>query len=141
MYTLGAASDAFAMSSYAGYTINTTVASGSTGSGAYVGSDKTTHVFFIGGDYNVTPAFNVSVGFYDIENDAVTAQGSGAAGVAIASTAAAANSMKEYSILADYHFSKRTDVYAGALSTNFSGFGSTVFTNNALYAVGIRHKF
>ena len=50
-----------------------------------------------------------------------------------------------YSALADYHLSKRTDVYAGLMFEQYKGALYTVAaadnTNNCIFGFGLRHKF
>ncbi|MFI4940051.1 MAG: porin [Burkholderiales bacterium] len=93
-------------------------------------SDQTTDLWFVGGDYNFNPAFNLAVGLYDVKPKASDdlAQKSG-------------NSFY-YSVLADYHFSKRTDAYAGWMFSQYKG-DQYAGTNgdNYITAVGLRTKF
>lgn len=95
-------------------------------------ADQTTDVIWIGGDYNFTPAFNLALGFYDLNpkqsDDSAQLDGN----------------IYEYSILADYHFSKRTDAYFGVMYSQYKGdqYPSSVYnTNNYIYAIGMRTKF
>jgi general bacterial porin, GBP family len=86
------------------------------------------NVYFFGGDYKITPAFDVAAGFYDTQ----TMQSTGVAG----------GNQLQYSILADYHLSRRTDVYAGYM---FSKFNGAAFigdeSTNYIAAAGIRTMF
>jgi general bacterial porin, GBP family len=126
-YTLKAPSDSFAslgLGSLYGYTI----AAGTT----FASADQTTDVLFIGGDYNFTPALNLAVGFYDQNpkksDDSKQLDGN----------------IYSYSALLDYHFSKRSDIYAGVMYSQYKGdnYPSATFnTSNYITAVGIRHKF
>jgi predicted porin len=87
--------------------------------------------FWFGGDYNLTANLNLAAGFYDI-------------GYEQASSGQKNGDLRYYSLLADYKLSKRTDVYAGAMFQNVSGdqfSNSTYYMNNAVYGLGIRHKF
>ena len=96
----------------------------------YTGSDRKTNLMFIGGDYNFTPEFNLAVGFYNVSPKGSASQLSG-------------NSY-HYSAIADYRFTKRTDVYAGLMYSQFKGDAypeTTTNSNNYIYAVGIRTKF
>lgn len=109
---------------------------------------RKTNILWIGGDYNFTPAFNLAVAFYDIAPRAsadfsissdgkLTGQGDG--------------HIYEVSVLADYHFTKRTDLYAGFLYSKYKGNNypnnpaytdsNNVNSNNYIYAVGLRTKF
>lgn len=137
-YTLKAPSDQFAtlgIASYYGYPLAST-------SENFGGKDQTTDVLWLGGDYNFTPAFNLAVGFYDLapkKSDDYTANANGTV-----KTGQADGNEYLYSVLADYHFSKRTDVYAGVMFSQFKGdqYPSIAYnTSNTLYAVGLRTKF
>ncbi len=123
-YTLKQPSDAFTATSLYGYTIGTGT--------NFASAMQTTDVYFVGGDYNITPAFNVSAGFYDqnAKQSADLAQKDG--------------NIYTYSTLADYHFTKRTDVYAGLMYSTYKGaqYPSTTYnTSNYIFAVGMRTKF
>jgi GBP family porin len=126
-YTLKPPSDSFAslgLTSLYGYT----VASSTTFSKANQGTD----IWFIGGDYNFSPALNLALGYYDVhlKQSGDSAQLDG--------------NQYYYSALLDYHFSKRTDVYGGMMYAKFDGpqYPSATFNqNNEVVAVGIRHKF
>ncbi len=95
-------------------------------------SDQTTRIYWIGADYNFTQAFNLAGGFYNVSprrsDDAAQLKGNA----------------YYYSLLADYHFTKRTDTYAGIMYSRFNGdqFPSrTTNRSNLVYAVGMRTKF
>jgi len=95
-------------------------------------ADKKTDIMWVGGDYNFTPAFNLAAGFYDIspKQSADLKQKNG--------------NIYEYSLLADYHFSKRTDAYAGAMYSQYKGDQyptATINSSNYIFAVGLRTKF
>ena len=118
------------MSTLYGYTIaNPTTA-------AFTGADQKTNIWFIGGDMNITPALNLAIGFYDQNakqsDDKKQLDGN----------------IYSYSALLDYHFSKRSDIYAGVMYSQYKGDQySAPFvaggdnTSNYITAVGIRHKF
>jgi predicted porin len=136
-YTLKAPSDAYTTwgpSTYYGYQIGTNT--------DFADANQTTHVIWIGGDYNFTPAFNLAVGFYDLapqQSSDYTAKSNGEV-----ATGQANGNEYEYSLLADYHFSKRTDAYFGVMYSQFKGnqYPSVEYnTNNVIYAVGMRTKF
>lgn len=86
------------------------------------------NVFFGGGDYKITPRLDVAVGIYDTQ----TLQSTGVAG----------GNEVQYSLLADYALSRRTDVYAGYMFTHFNGaaFAGSESTNY-IVATGIRTVF
>jgi GBP family porin len=137
-YVLKAASDSIAslgVTSLYGYP----VASAS----AFGGANQTTDVWFIGGDYNFTPALNLAVGFYD-QNPKKSDDYVAAAGTTLPKTGQADGNIYSYSLLLDYHFSKRTDVYYGLMYSQYKGdnYPSTTYNDsNYVTAVGIRHKF
>jgi predicted porin len=88
----------------------------------------------VGGDYKFTPAFDLGIGFYDINT-----YNQPEAGKAYLATAV--------SVLADYSFTRKFDAYAGVMLMQYSGAGlakkapALAYSNNALYGVGLRFKF
>jgi len=96
-------------------------------------ADQVTDVLWFGGDYNFTPKFNLSAGIYDVKYKASS------------DNAQLAGDIYSYSTLADYHFTKRTDVYAGLMLSKYKGdkFAPTTGINssNAIYGIGMRTKF
>jgi len=128
-FKLKAPSTSFAnlgLSAIYGYQIGNPLA------GDFTGADQTTDVVWAGGDYNFTPAFNLAVGFYDIQPKASS------------DSKQLDGNVYEYSLIADYHFTKRTDVYAGMMYSQFKGNqypSATYNTSNYIYAVGLRTKF
>lgn len=130
-YTLKTPSDALStlgVTSLFGYAIgNATSASAN-----FSAADQTTDVWFIGGDYNFTPALNLAVGFYD-QNPKASSDRKQLNG-----------NIYSYSALLDYHFSKRTDAYGGWLYSSYKGDqypSATYNTSNYVAAIGIRTKF
>lgn len=129
-YTLAAASDSLAslgVTSLYGYTIST-----SSAAATYTGADQPNNVVFVGGDYNITPALNLAAAYYDQHAAAFSTTPSG--------------DIRSYSLLADYHLSKRSDVYAGFMYSTFSSTDATGLyagnnPNNYIAALGVRHKF
>jgi predicted porin len=91
-------------------------------------------LYWVGGDYRLTPEFDLSVGFYNIDT-----YNSPEVGKAYWATA--------YSLLGDYELSKHFDTYFGIMAMQYSGAGLykhapvNAFSNNAMYGVGIRFKF
>jgi predicted porin len=86
------------------------------------------NVYFFGGDYKITPAFDVALGFYDTQ----TMQATGVAG----------GNQLQYSVLADYHLSRRTDVYAGYMFSKFNGAAFNGYeSTNYIAAAGLRTAF
>jgi predicted porin len=130
-YTLKAASDSYTaanIGSYYGLPVDPSSAS-------YAGADQPVDIYFVGGDYNFTPALNLAAGYYDIDLKSYAAMG--------AVAGAPEGSIKAFSLLLDYHFSKRTDVYAGYMTLNYGDalYATGYNSNNDIAAVGIRHKF
>ncbi|HEY8024477.1 MAG TPA: porin [Burkholderiaceae bacterium] len=134
-YKLRAPSDSLAslgITTFAGYPIGN-AASASANFGA---AEQTTDVWFFGGDYNFTPALNLAIGFYDQNpkrsSDAKQLDGN----------------IYTYSALLDYHFTRRTDVYAGVMYSQYKGADySAPFvaggdnTSNYVTGFGLRTKF
>ena len=102
---------------------------------AYTGADAVVNIVFVGGDVNLTPRLNLGAGVYNIRFDKVGAGGSNNE----------AGDLRWTSALADYRFSKRTDVYAGLAYADYRGAKFTnagqPYTHNRGMAVRIRHKF
>jgi general bacterial porin, GBP family len=91
-------------------------------------------VFWVGGDYKLTPNFDLGVGFYDIDTYSRPEVGN-------------AYWAQAYSLLADYSFTSRFDAYFGIMATQYSGVGLyrqapiNAYTSNCTYGVGVRFKF
>ncbi len=84
----------------------------------------------------MTQKFNVSAGyFYLSQNDF-------SGGAATPSAKSSGNS-KFYSLLLDYHFSRKFDAYAGYMDNKMSGGLSFGYLNdsNSIAAVGMRYSF
>lgn len=128
-YTLKAPSDSIAslgITSLYGYTVDPTKAV------TFASADQKTDIWFFGGDMNFTPALNLALGFYDQNpkksDDSKQLNGN----------------IYSYSALLDYHFTKRTDVYAGLMYSQYKGDqypSATYNTSNYITAVGLRTKF
>lgn len=130
-YTMSAPSDAMASTISGFYGQNV---SGNTN---FSGPDQTTHIVWLGGDYNFTPKFNLSAGIYEVSpQQALNAAGTG--------VAQASGTQLYTSLLADYHFTKAFDAYAGMMHVSFSGDAypaTTFYQSNLITAVGARFKF
>jgi general bacterial porin, GBP family len=101
---------------------------GYTGSLANTIYTSKNNLYFIGGDYQVTPSLDIAAGFYDTQ----TMQSTGVAG----------GNQLQYSLLADYHLSHRTDVYAGYMFSKFNGAAFNGYEpTNYIAAAGIRTLF
>ena len=100
---------------------------------------KNINVYWLGANYEVTPATKLSLGFYDVKTPSFTGTGSGAVG--------ADGTDKYYSAMVEYNLSKKTNLYAavmhdvksGALLVATSGPGSISAFNT--YGAGLRVKF
>jgi len=97
---------------------------------ADIGASRNQDLYWVGGDYNVTPSINLAVAYYDL-NVSQSADNKQLNG-----------DQRYYSFLADYSFSKRTDVYFGVMQANFSGpqYAAYMGSNN-ITAIGMRHRF
>jgi general bacterial porin, GBP family len=91
-------------------------------------------VAWVGGDYKFTKAFDLGIGWYDINTENAPEVGK----------QYLANA---YSALADFTFAKSFDTYAGAMLMSYSGVGldhkapTLAYSTNVLYGVGLRFKF
>jgi GBP family porin len=86
------------------------------------------NLYFIGGDYQLTSHLDIAAGVYDTQ----TMQSADVAG----------GNQLQYSVLADYRLSRRTDLYAGYMFSKFNGaaFNGDEPTNYVA-ATGIRTTF
>jgi general bacterial porin, GBP family len=91
-------------------------------------------LWWVGGDYKFTPAFDLGVGFYDIDTYNHPEVGKDYAAQA-------------GSLLADYTFNKAFDAYVGIMVLHYTGPGLekkkpvVAYDQNALYGVGLRIRF
>ncbi len=132
-FTLKAPSDTFS-SLGASTLFGFPLGNASSASANFVGAKQTTGVWFIGGDYNFTPALNLAIGFYDQKPHASD------------DNKQLSGNVYSYSALLDYHFSKRTDVYAGTMYSSYKGANYSLplvadNSSNYVVATGIRVKF
>ena len=125
-YTLSAPSEAIATAafSYYGQLIGTPT--------NFSLAPQTTHIAWVGGDYNLTEKLNLAIGLYDVslQQSDDLAQKSG--------------DQRYLSLLADYHLTKALDTYAGLMYASFSGNqypAATYYQSNLVSAVGVRFKF
>jgi general bacterial porin, GBP family len=77
-------------------------------------SQKTLNVYWLGAGYDITPAFTLAAAVYHI------AQNSYESGTTTLTTTAS-GALNYYSLVGDYHLSKRTDMYAGVMQDQASG--------------------
>lgn len=115
--------------SYYGQTIDPTPGKGVTN---FSSAPQTTNLGWVGGDYNFTEKFNLAAGLYDI-----SLQQSG-------DSKQLSGDQRILSLLADYHFTKSFDAYAGLMYSSFSGDqypSATYYQSNSIVAAGVRFKF
>lgn len=128
--TGGAAASGY-VSPLGGYTYTTFVTNG-------YNINKVLNLGFAGVRYAVTPALDISGSFYTVHQLDYS-------GTGCSTTAAATCSgyLQAYALVADYHLSQRTDVYAGISPTSVNGGMSVGFaaTENTTTMVGVRHRF
>ncbi len=113
---------------------------GSVNTNPFGGATKLQNVLWIGANQHITSAFTLSAAVYHIN---VPAYGNGVGG-------AAAGNVNYYTLLADYRFTRLTDLYAGIMKDSASG-GQAVVTypwasaapsySNRIVAIGMRHAF
>jgi predicted porin len=88
----------------------------------------------VGGDYKFTHAFDLGIGFYDIDT-----YNRPEVGKQYLATA--------FSLLADYNFTRKFDAYLGMMLMHYTGVGldkhapNDAYSSNALYGVGLRFRF
>jgi predicted porin len=91
-------------------------------------------LYWIGGDYQITPAFDLAAGWYNIDT-----YNSPEVGKAYWASA--------YSLLADYSFNRAFDTYLGIMALEYSGAGLAkhapvnAYSSNVIYGVGLRMRF
>lgn len=90
---------------------------------------------WIGGDYDVSSALNISIGYYDNKLLASPTQG----GV----TGQNSGDIYSLALMADYKFSHLCDVYAGTIVSQFKGnnYATGYYTSNSMVGAGLRVKF
>ncbi len=102
--------------------------------------EKRLNVYFAGVSFDVTPAVTLSAAAYDVKQNDYSG-GLCAASDTASSKCSGSNSF--YSLLAQYKFSKRTQVYAGYMYSKVEGGYSAGFVNDSdsFFGVGMRHTF
>ncbi|MGO8753603.1 MAG: porin [Gallionellaceae bacterium] len=128
-FTRKSPSDVMNIQSIWGYTVSSsTPAAGFTTSGQSQAYD----IYYLGGDYNLAPKWNLSAGYY---HDAIGQ---------LSDVANKDGTIQTVSAVLDYKMLKMVDVYAALTTNNFSGnaFPSASFnTSVQAYGVGARLKF
>ncbi len=85
---------------------------------AYAKGDKQLNVYWLGGRYSVTPQFTVAVAYYG-EKQFAYASGKNA-GCSSTVAGSCSGNFNAGSVSLDYHFTKRFDIYGGAMWSNVS---------------------
>jgi predicted porin len=94
--------------------------------------DAPIRVLWVGADYRFTDAFSLSVGHYNVNNEANSHNDQ--------------YTNQQFAIMPDYKLNERFDVYAGLMIAHYSGAYLTQFspitlaTGNVLYGIGLRAK-
>jgi len=94
--------------------------------------DAPIRVLWTGADYRFTDAFSISVGYYNVDNEANNHNDQ--------------YTNQQFSIMPDYKFNERFDVYAGLMIAHYTGAYLTQFSpitlasGNVLYGIGLRAK-
>jgi predicted porin len=89
-------------------------------------------VLWAGADYRFTDNFSLSVGYYNVNNEANSHNDQ--------------YTNQQFAIMPDYKFNERFDVYAGLMIAHYTGAYLTQFspitlaTSNVLYGIGLRAK-
>jgi predicted porin len=98
--------------------------------------DKTLKVYWVGADWNITPQFNIALGYYHVDQNDYSGN------PAVASSKSAGTG-KYTSLLLDYHFTKKFDAYAGYMSnTNADGMAfGYLHDSNSITGLGLRYSF
>jgi len=139
-YTLKSPSDSMAalgLTSLYGYPIDPAKAV------TFSQADQKTDIWFIGGDFNFSPSLNLALGFYD-QNPKQSDDYVPVTTSTLPKVGQATGNIYSYSALLDYHFTKRTDVYAGLMYSQYKGdnYPSSVYnSSNYITAIGLRTKF
>jgi GBP family porin len=88
--------------------------------------------YWVGADYKFTEAVSLNAGYYNINNEANSHNDQ--------------YTIQQFSLLPDYKFNERFDVYAGVMVSRYTGAYLTQFTpialasSNVLYGIGLRAR-
>ena len=94
--------------------------------------DAPIRVLWAGADYRFTPHVSLSVGYYNVNNEANSHNDQ--------------YTNQQFAIMPDYQFNERFDAYAGLLVAHYSGAYLTQFSpialasGNVLYGIGVRAR-
>lgn len=95
-----------------------------------VGQSQTTNIWFAGGDYNLTPRWNLALGYYNVDQGNTTG------------TSNSSGTVEIFSGVLSYHLYKNADLYLAATTNNFSGPAFTGdWSSVTAYGLGGRVKF
>jgi predicted porin len=110
-------------------------------------TDKNLNVYWAGLNWDMTPAFTLSVAGYHVAQDQYDSLSKGKTSVNPSGV------LNYFSLVADYHVTKRTDTYAGVMDSiatggsqttiKAGGLVTTAYTVNSdrIVAIGARHMF
>lgn len=105
--------------------------------GVAVESPMKYNVYWLGANYNVTSEFNIALGYYHVN------QNDWSLGTTPTGSAKNSGDSKYTSLLLDYRFSKRFDMYLGYMGNTVGGGMGFGFRHdsNAVEGLGFRYKF
>jgi predicted porin len=108
---------------------------------AYAKADKVLKVYWTGVKYPLAENFNVTLAYYGYKQDSYATGAD--AGCSSVVSGACSGTLTALSLATDYRFTKRFDMYAGAMYTNVShglanGYINTVNINPT---IGVRYSF
>ena len=116
----------------------------------YQGSNQANNLEWITANVKTSAATDVSVGFYNLNQAGYT---TGINGTTNTNTPIGAGAMQWYSLVGNYYFSKRTNLYAGYMLEKLRGTQQgasgpvsslttgNYYNTNSIVAMGMRHTF
>ena len=116
----------------------------------YQGSNQANNLVWITANVQTSAATDVSVGFYNLNQAGYT---TGINGTTNTNTPIGAGAMQWYSLVGNYYFSKRTNLYAGYMLEKLRGTQQgangpvssyttgNYYNTNSIVAIGMRHTF
>jgi predicted porin len=109
---------------------------------AYAKGPKTLQVYWTGVKYSFQENFEVTAAYYGYKQNAyATGKEAGCSSAAI--SGACSGNLNAVSLVADYHFTKRFDVFGGAMWSQVTGGLANGYlqTNNTNPTIGVRYSF
>jgi len=113
-------------------------------------SQESFNVYWIGVEQDFTPTFSLLAGLYHVHQSSFLGSASGCS-TTVQQGPCLSGSLNYYSLVGDYHFSRRTDSYLGIMIDNVSGGPANAVLNtpatatsvntNRIIALGLRHIF